>query len=245
MIGAVLVSVLMLVVLTPSPPTRAAGVRAAVMPTPGQQSSGGRRVYTNDDFPSSRGSSTDSSAEEAEMESEGDGANADGQPVAGPEGERAAPFVPTPMEIVDRMLDIAGTKPTDVVYDLGSGDGRIVLRAAERFGSRAVGVELEHRLAVESAAKAKEMGLDKLVTIIEGDLFQTDLAPASVVTVYLLLSTNDRLRPILEKQLRRGTRVVAHDIRIPGWKAAREEEVKIGLGIHYIYLYEIPGAFRE
>jgi protein-L-isoaspartate O-methyltransferase len=235
MLGALLVGILLLVALTPTQFTRTPGARAASMAETGQQSSGEKRVYTNDDFPASKGEST----EEEMGEDEG------AQPVPGPQGERAAPFVPTPMEIVDRMLDIAGTKPNDVVYDLGSGDGRIVLRAAERFGSRAVGVELEHRLAVESAAKAKEMGLDKLVTIIEGDLFQTDLSPASVVTVYLLLSTNDRLRPILEKQLRPGTRVVAHDIRIPGWKAAREEEVKIGLGIHYIYLYEIPGAFRE
>jgi len=149
------------------------------------------------------------------------------------------------MEIVDKMLEIASVTASDVVYDLGSGDGRIVLRAAEKFGARAVGVEIDHGLAVESTEKTKEMKLDKLVTIIEGDLFQTDIRPATVVTIYLLLSTNDRLRPLMEKDLRPGTRVVAHDIRIPGWEAAREETFKVGTVLHVVYLYEIPGAFRK
>lgn len=231
--GAFLVSLLLLVALTPAQLTRTRSASTATAQHSSKEDIGEKRVYTNDDFP----------AREGPVSSETDDA---GEPVAGPSGgERVAPFVPTPMEIVERMLELARTKSTDVVYDLGSGDGRIVLRAAERFGARAVGVELEHRLAVESAEKAKEMHLDELVTIIEGDLFQTDLSPASVVTIYLLLSTNDRLRPILEKQLRPGTRVVAHDIRVPGWEPAREEEIKVGLGSHYIYLYEIPSAFRD
>lgn len=232
MIGFLLVSTLLLVALTPYQLTRSRSASAAAAQNSGQQDSGERRIYTNDDFPAS---GAPPSAEAPNSDA--------GQPVAGPKGERVAPFVPTPMEIVDRMLELARTTSKDVVYDLGSGDGRIVLRAAQQFGARAVGVELDHNLAVESAEKAKEMKVDNLVTFIEGDLFQTDISPASVVTVYLLLSTNDRLRPVLEKQLRPGTRVVAHDIRIPGWKAAREEEVTLGLGIHYVYLYEIPGAF--
>jgi SAM-dependent methyltransferase len=236
--GMLLVSVLLLIALTPAQLTRTPSASAASTNRSGQRDSGGKRVYTNDDLPVSEAPP----AVEQEMDGEGEQA---ARPIAGPAGDRVAPFVPTPMEIVDRMLDLARTKSSDVVYDLGSGDGRIVLRAAERFGARAVGVELDHRLAVESADKAKEMNLEDLVTIIEGDLFQTDLSPASVVTIYLLLSTNDRLRPVLEAQLRPGTRVVAHDIRIPGWKPAREEAIKVGLGSHYVYLYEIPGAFRE
>ena len=232
MMGLLLASLLLLVALTPYQLTRTRGASAAAGQNSRQEDSGERRVYTNDDFPVSDAPQPADDEETA-------------QPVQGPKGERVAPFVPTPMAIVDPMLELARTTSTDVVYDLGSGDGRIVLRAAEKFGARAVGVEIEHRLAVESAEKSEEMKLDNLVTIIEGDLFQTDISPASVVTVYLLLSTNDRLRPLLEKQLRPGTRVVAHDIRIPGWEAAREEEVKIGLGTHYIYLYEIPGAFRD
>jgi cyclopropane fatty-acyl-phospholipid synthase-like methyltransferase len=143
------------------------------------------------------------------------------------------------------MLLLAGVSSKDVVYDLGSGDGRIVLAAARNFGAKAVGIELDHGLAVESAAKAREMQLDKLVTIIEGDLFKTDLEPASVVTVYLFLEANARLRPILERELRPGTRVVAHDIRIPGWEASKEETVSVGAGTHFIYRYDIPAAFRK
>jgi predicted RNA methylase len=149
------------------------------------------------------------------------------------------------MEIVDKMLEIAEVTSKDVVYDLGSGDGRIVLRAAERFGAKAVGVEIDPGLARESTNKAKDMKLEQLVSIIEGDLFQTDLKPATVITVYLLLSTNDRLRPILEKDLRPGTRVVAHDIRIPGWEPSVDQEVTVGGGIHYVYLYRIPDAFQK
>jgi len=154
-------------------------------------------------------------------------------------------WVPSPSAMVEKLLDMAALTPQDFVIDLGSGDGRIVLRAAEKFGARAVGVEIDHGLAVESTEKTKEMKLDKLVTIIEGDLFQTDIRPATVVTIYLLLSTNDRLRPLMEKDLRPGTRVVAHDIRIPGWEAAREETFKVGTVLHVVYLYEIPGAFRK
>ena len=239
MTGFLLVGVFLLVALTPYQLSRSPSASVATAESAGQRESGERRVYTNDDFPVSE--APPSAKEEGSAATEEER----GQPVVGPKGERVAPFVPTPMEIVDRMLEVARTGENDVVYDLGSGDGRIVLRAAERFGARAVGVELDHLLAVESADKAKEMKLDHRVKIIEADLFQTDISPASVVTVYLLLSTNDRLRPVLEAQLKPGTRVVAHDIRIPGWEPAREEEVRIGMGTHYIYLYEIPGAFRE
>ncbi|HWP84287.1 MAG TPA: class I SAM-dependent methyltransferase [Terriglobia bacterium] len=209
-------------------PVPAAGEHRS--PAAGQRE---KRVYTNDDFPVA----TAPRAEDASSAAKAAAGTAG--------GERVAPFVPTPMEVVDRMLEMARTTSKDVVYDLGSGDGRIVLRAAEKFGARGVGVELEHRLAAESAETARQRKLDHQVRIIEGDLFQTDLTPASVVTVYLLLSTNDRLRPLLEKQLRPGARVVAHDLRIPGWMAAREETVYVGTVLHTVYLYEIPGAFEK
>ena len=221
-LGVVLVGTVLFIALIPAPRPSAAGL---------QRESQGKRVYTNDDFPSGQAVPPE---------------RADGpQPVAGQPGEKAAPFVPTPMEIVDKMLELAEVKASDVVYDLGSGDGRIVLRAAERFGAKAVGVEIDHGLVRESLDKAAEMKVDKLVTIIEGDLFKTDLKPATVVTIYLLLSTNERLRPIMERDLRPGTRVVAHDMRIPGWEASLEEEVTVGGGIHYVYLYHIPNAFRR
>jgi cyclopropane fatty-acyl-phospholipid synthase-like methyltransferase len=149
------------------------------------------------------------------------------------------------MEIVDKMLEAARVSASDVVYDLGSGDGRIVLRAAQRYGARAVGVELDHRLAVESAERARERKLDKLVTIVEGDLLQTDFRPATVVTIYLLPSVYNRLRPLLEKALRSGARVVVHGFPIPGWDAASEQSFNVGFAQHIVYLYEIPRAFQR
>jgi protein-L-isoaspartate O-methyltransferase len=210
---------------------------AASPPASFQRSSQGKRVYTNDDLPSGDAMPERSAA---------GGESSDGKPVSGPSGgEKVAPYVPSPMEIVDRMLELAGTTARDVVYDMGSGDGRIVLRAAQKYGARSVGVEIDHRLAVESAEKAKELKLDKLATIIEGDMFQTNLQSATVVTVYLILYANERLRPVLEKGLRPGTRVVSHDTRIPGWEAAKEETFNVGVVPHTIYLYDIPGAFQK
>ena len=228
LIGVILVTVVLFILMVPTPRVRSSSVGGANA----QREQEGKRVYTNDDFPSGTGPAPAASDDSP-------------QPVAGEPGEKVAPYVPTPMEIVDKMLELAGVTSKDVVYDLGSGDGRIVLRAAELYGAKAVGVEIDHGLVRESLDKAKEMKLDKLVTIIEGDLFKTDLKPATVVTIYLLLSTNDRLRPILEKDLRPGTRIVAHDIRIPGWEPSVEREVTLGVGIHYIYLYHVPNAFRK
>ena len=218
--------------LTPAAPTNA-GESSPVL----QKNAKGKRVYTNDDLPVSdvRPSAAPAS----------DNASAAGKPVPVPAGEKIVPFVPSPMEVVDKMLEVAGVSASDTVYDMGSGDGRIVLRAAEKYGARGVGVEIDHLLAVESAEKVKEMKLDKLVTIIEGDMFKVDLKPATVVAIYLVLSANNLLRPLLEKDLRPGARVVVHDSRIPGWEPASEQTVNIGPVPHAVYLYEIPGAFRK
>jgi len=121
------------------------------------------------------------------------------------EGEILAPFVPTPLVVVDKMLSLAGITSGDVVYDLGSGDGRIVIAAAQKYGAKAVGVELDRRLVEESKELAHNANVDKLVTIIQGDLLQTDLTGATVVAVYLLVGANEKLRPILEKNLKPGT----------------------------------------
>ena len=98
---------------------------------------------------------------------------------------------------------------------------------------------------MESAERAREMKLDKLVTIVEGDLFQTDFRPATVVTIYLLPYAYNRLRPLLEKRLRPGTRVVVHGFPIPGWDAASEQSLEIGFALHTVYLYEVPRAFQR
>ena len=196
-----------------------------------------RRVYTNDDYPFNQPSSATSPAEPAP---------ADG-PAPVRTGERLAPFVPSPMDVVDRMLQIAAVGESDVVYDMGSGDGRIVIRAAELFGAKSVGIELDRGLAEESRERIKERGLEDKASIIQGDLLQTDFGDATVVTLYLLVSANDRLRPIMEKTLKPGTRVVAHDMRVPGWEAYREEAVtpSNGGGTHFVYLYRIPEAFQR
>ena len=195
-----------------------------------------KRVYTNDDYPFNRPSSSVPSAGN-------NPATASSPPAR--RGEKLAPFVPTPMEIVDKMLELARVGPDDVVYDLGSGDGRIVIRAAQKYGAKGIGVELDERLAKDSQAQVRELKLDNLVTIIQGDMLQTDLKPATVVTLYLLVSANERLRPMLEKDLQPGTRVIAHDMRVPGWESYREEAVPIGSGTHFVYLYRVPEAFKR
>jgi SAM-dependent methyltransferase len=159
--------------------------------------------------------------------------------------EKGAPYVPTPMQIVDRMLETAGVTPSDVVYDLGSGDGRIVLRAAQRFGAKAVGIEIDPALVKESADRAKEMKLDKLAKFVEGDLFQADVKSATVVALYLVPEMNARLRPLLEKQLRPGSRVVAHDMPVPEWRPASQESILINNTAHTVYLYTVPNSFQK
>ena len=128
---------------------------------------------------------------------------------------------------------------------LGSGDGRIVIMAAEKYGAKAVGVELDRLLVEESTEKIQERNLGELASIIQGDLLQTDVRPATVVAVYLLPGANEKLRPKLEKELRPGTRVIVHDIRIPGWRSAQDEAIQIGGGSHFVYLYKIPEAFQR
>jgi len=150
----------------------------------------------------------------------------------------AVPFVPTPMKVVQRMLELAKVTSSDVVYDLGSGDGRIVIMAAQKYGAHAVGVELDPKLCQESSARVKELGLASKARILCGDMFKADIHPATVVTLYLLTRANADLRPMLERQLRPGTRVVAHDFMMTGWTPEKTEEITDKNGaVHTIYLY--------
>ena len=137
------------------------------------------------------------------------------------------------------MLEYGSVKPSDVVYDLGSGDGRIVIAAAQKFGARAVGVEMMPELCRTAERKIRELGLQDRVTIIQGSALHVDLSPATVVTMYLLTSSNERLKPILDRYLKPGARVVSTDYPITGWKAARLKMVKAGSVEHKIYVYEI------
>lgn len=193
-----------------------------------------KHVYTNDDWPFN-----ESRPQTATTPTKTDAATASSG------GERLAPFVTTPLEIVQKMLDLAGVAASDTVYDMGSGDGRIVIMAAQRYGARAVGVELDAALVKESTERIKELKLEERAKIVQGDLLQTDVKPATVVTVYLLPESNAKLRPILESSLRPGARVVAHDMRIPGWESAKEESVTVDGAVHFVYLYRIPEAFRR
>jgi SAM-dependent methyltransferase len=151
-------------------------------------------------------------------------------------------YVPTATEVVDRMLDLANVTPLDVVYDLGCGDGRIVIAAAKRYGTRGVGIDLDPARIREARANAKKAGVEGLVKFEVGDLFKTDLTQATVVTLYLLPELNRRLKPKLFAELRPGARVVSHDFDMGrDWPA--DEYVK--LATHGIYLWKMkPYAER-
>jgi Ribosomal RNA adenine dimethylase len=150
-----------------------------------------------------------------------------------------APYVPSPHKVVERMLEIAEVKPTDTVYDLGSGDGRILVTAVQKFGARAVGIEIDPDLAKKSEARLQELALDNRAKVIQANLLDVDLSPASVVTLYLLTSANTMLKPNLEKSLKPGSRVVSHDFQIDGWTPVKTERVRGDGRTHTIYLYEI------
>ncbi len=155
--------------------------------------------------------------------------------------DRFTPFVVTPHRVVEKMLELAGVGSDDTVYDLGSGDGRIVIAAAQKFGARAVGVEIRGELVTQAAAEIAKLGLQKRVRITHGDMFEADLGPATVVTLYQLTAVNKRLRPLLEKRLHRGARVVACDFEVPGWTPQKTAQVTSENGNEYkIFLYVRP-----
>lgn len=145
------------------------------------------------------------------------------QSAAPPRREKLAPFVPTPQEVVDRMLEMAQVKPGDVLFDLGSGDGRLVITAAKRFGVRGVGVDIDPDRIAESNANARKEGVEKLVEFRRQDARDVDLSSATVVTLYLLTEANLELRPRLQAQLKPGSRVVSHQFGMGDWVPAKAE----------------------
>ena len=144
------------------------------------------------------------------------------------------PYWRTPHSKVDVMLELAAVGKDDVVYDLGSGDGRIVIAAAAKYGARGVGVELNPTLIEESERIAREAGVSDRVRFVQEDFYETDISEASVVTLYLFEETNARLKPIFVEQLAPGTRIVTYKYEIPGWTP-----VKTG---KRVFLYALPGA---
>jgi ribosomal protein L11 methylase PrmA len=147
------------------------------------------------------------------------------------------PYVPTPQTVVDAMLSLAAVNKDDVVYDLGCGDGRIVITAAKKYGARGVGVDIDPDRIQEANANAKLAGISDRVKFIELDLFQTDFKEATVVTLYLLPSINLKLRPKLLSELKAGTRVVSHAFDMGDWKPDKTESVN---GDRTIYFWIIP-----
>jgi len=155
-----------------------------------------------------------------------------------------APFVPSPQVVVDKMLEAAGVKPGETVYDLGCGDGRILITAARKFQARGVCVEISPDLVRQTVRHIRELGLQDQIQVIEGNLLEADLRGADVVTLYLLTSSNERLKPKLEGSLRRGARVVSHDFIMPGWQAWKVEKVQASGRVHTIYVYRMPPQRR-
>jgi len=150
------------------------------------------------------------------------------------------PFVPTTPEVIDRMLELARVKPGDIVYDIGSGDGAIIIRAAKKYGVRGVGIEIDRELVLKARNNAFREKVEHLVEFRAQDAFTADISPATIVTLYMLPEFNAKFRPILERQLKPGSRVVSHDYPIEGWVPDKVEVVKgTLLHNHTVLLFEI------
>jgi ubiquinone/menaquinone biosynthesis C-methylase UbiE len=150
-----------------------------------------------------------------------------------------APYVVSPQAIVDRMLEMADLKPSETLYDLGSGDGRILITAVQRFRAKAVGIEISDALVSSTTDRIFKLGFQNEARVIHADMMQVDLSSADVVTIYLATDSNEILRPNLEKYLKKGARVVSHDYAVVGWKPKMvDKDVPEARG-HVIYLYEM------
>ncbi len=154
--------------------------------------------------------------------------------------DKLAPYYPTPQLVVDKMLQLGGLKAGERMFDLGSGDGRIVIMAAQKYKANAIGVEFDESLVKQSMERIKSLGLSNTARIIHGDLLLQNYESADLLTVYLLPVGNGLVTPILEKQLKKGARVVAHDFEFSAWKPTRTVDVDDdGEGrSHRLYLYQ-------
>jgi len=180
-----------------------------------------KKVWTNDDFPERRPPAPPAPP---------------AKPRPGKPAEPDVPFVPSRMEVVDVMLQLADLKSGDVLYDLGSGDGRIVIAAAQQYGIKSVGVDIDPVRIKEAEENARKAGVTNLAAFRENDLFQEDISKATVVTLYLSPGVNLKLRPKLLKELKPGSRVISHSYDMGNW--APDKEVKVG-GFR-VFLWVIP-----
>ena len=153
-----------------------------------------------------------------------------------------SPFVASPLPVVRRLLTLAQLRPGEVLYDLGAGDGKPVIMAAQEFGARAIGIELREDLAKRTTKKVYDLGIQAKVKIINEDFFRVDLRQADVIYMYLTTSANDKVKPKLEAELKMGARVVSHDYEITSWRPAKTERFcenpKLGFPRHTLYLYK-------
>jgi hypothetical protein len=154
------------------------------------------------------------------------------------------PYVPTHETVVAEMLKVAKVKKDDVLYDLGSGDGRIVITAAKKFGTRGTGIELVPSLVREARDNAEKAGVSKLAKFIEGDIFEANISDATVVTLYLLPAVNMKLRPKL-LALRPGTRIVSHNYDMGDWKPEKTIKLNLDDGEHTVFYWVVPARKKS
>jgi SAM-dependent methyltransferase len=165
--------------------------------------------------------------------------------VASATPQSLAPFVPTPQDVVERMLELAGVGKGDVVYDLGCGDGRLVITAAKKFGARGVGIDIDPERIAESQANARAAGVEGQVSFKLEDAMTVDVTPATVVTLYLLSSSNLKLRPMLTRQLKPGSRIVSHSFSMGDWRADKIDTFTDANGsTRTLYLWKADGQQR-
>ena len=157
-----------------------------------------------------------------------------------------APYVPTPQDVVERILALAEVTSSDFVYDLGCGDGRIVIAAAKKYGARGVGVDIDPQRVAESRENARKEGVENLVSFLQQDALAVDLSGATVVTLYLLPDANRKLRPVLVRQLQPGARIVSHQYGMDDWAPLKEETFKDKSGrIRTLFLWQIDDRIRD
>lgn len=162
-----------------------------------------------------------------------------------PDQKSLSPYVTSPPPVVAQMLELARPRPNDIIYDLGCGDGRILIAAAQKYHIKAVGIELSENLVTAARRNIADLHLESLAKVEQGDILQANIAPATIVTLYLSTTANETLRPILEKSLKPKTRVVSYDYPIPGWKPLEQiNRQQDGHG-HAIYLYQVPESFTQ
>lgn len=156
-----------------------------------------------------------------------------------------APFVPTPKEVVERMLQLADVTSRDLVYDLGCGDGRIIITAASEYNAHGVGVDIEPCRVAESRSNAKKAGVEHLVTFSLQDALTTDLSPATVVMLYLVHWSNSKLQPIIKRQVKPGTRIVSHSFEMDDWTPVKTEKFTDASGsVRTLYLWIVDDGVR-